>query len=85
MTTNLITGAARNVGSAITKFLLDKGEQVIPEVNLSASNFIKISVREYSFFIFKKTEVNKFTQRLLLPVYASLIGGHKLLSFIQRF
>ena len=46
MNTILLTGAAGNVGSALTRCLLEKGHRVIAVDNLSTGNIGKLPSRE---------------------------------------
>ncbi len=89
MTTSLITGAAGNVGSALTRCLLEKGHRVIAVDNLSTGNIDKLPSRETRNFSFIKADVNEYTQLSEIMLsrtidyvfhYAALVGVQRTLD-----
>lgn len=89
METYLITGAAGNVGSALTAFLLDKGHEVIALDNLSTGSRHKLPFKGEKNFTFIKADVNKYTQLAEIMTsrkidyvfhYAALVGVKRTLE-----
>lgn len=89
MTTTLITGAAGNVGSALTALLLEKGHRVIAVDNLSTGNLDKIPFHDHDHFTFIKADVNEYTELSEIMLsrtidyvfhYAALVGVQRTLD-----
>lgn len=83
----LITGAAGNVGSALTTYLLHKGHYVVGVDNLSTGDFAKLPVHKN--FRFIKIDVNDYNQlaQVMLSTsfeyvfhYAAVVGVKRTLE-----
>jgi nucleoside-diphosphate-sugar epimerase len=89
MTTTLITGAAGNVGSALTAFLLQKGHRVIAVDDLSTGSLTKIPFKDHPHFTFIKANVNEYRELAEIMLsrtidyvfhYAALVGVQRTLD-----
>lgn len=89
MQTTLITGAAGNVGSALTYFLLEKGHNVIAVDNLSTGAIEKLPAFGTPNFTFIKADVNEYTQLSEIMLsrtidyvfhYAAMVGVQRTLD-----
>lgn len=89
MTKTLITGAAGNVGSALTAFLLAKGHEVIAVDNLSTGSRSKLPKNGTTHFTFIKADCNSYEQLSEIMLsrkldyvfhYAALVGVQRTLD-----
>lgn len=89
MIRTLITGAAGNVGSALTAFLLEKGHEVTAVDNLSTGSRTKLPAHGIPNFTFIKADCNNYEQLAEIMLsrkldyvfhYAAMVGVQRTLE-----